>query len=415
MTLALGGCTGHASSTGTGQHAGAGSGASSSSNTTGMTSAGGGVSAGGSSGNAGSVTMCAPGFVRCAGLCLESSVMGADCHPLACAVPTDTTPPARTSISARGFTWDVSAGDGGTTIRFTPGKAAVPLSPTSAVDVNYRVNDQPALLTGTMTDAGDGSFAFQSADLKPGDSIDFYFHQTVAAQTLIVPGPTTTPLIDTMWFHQVIGAARDPEPAYPLTVKLAGRFRDRHPNEERYDHYVDTYFAGPTFDLTLIDHGDSVDVTIAPQASMQVEAVDFKNYECFGSGMSGALPSPTPLCFTPPALAAVGVRTTDQGNSTFTTHVDQLSYGQLLDFELTFVRSRTYYTEWFQYFVGSGRLQPKVQHPWAHAAGDQSVTDVTVDEFGYAQHVPNITPEELANFISGKVLFEADFETHVGY
>ena len=99
----------------------------------------------------------------------------------------------------------------------------------------------------------------------------------------------------------------------------------------------------------------------------------------------------------------------------FTTHVDQLAYGQLLDFELTFVRSRTYYTEWFQYFVGSGRLQPKVQHPWAHAAGDQSVTDVTVDEFGYSQHVPNITPAELANFISGKVLFEADFETHVGY
>jgi CxxC motif-containing protein (DUF1111 family) len=309
----------------------------------------------------------------------------------------------------------VSTDDAGTTIRFTPGKAAVPLSATIAVELNYRVNDQPALHTGTMMAASDGSFAFQSADLKAGDSIEFYFHQTVAAQSLIVPGPTTTPLIDTSWFHQVIGAARDPEPAYPLTVKLAGRFRDRHPNEERYDHYVDTYFAGPTFDLTLIDHGDSVDVTIAPQASMQVEAVDFKNYECFGSGMGGALPSPTPLCFTPPALAAVGVRTTDQGNSTFTTRVAELSYGQLLDFELTFVRSRTYYTEWFQYFVGSGHLQPKVQHPWAHAAGDQSVTDVTVDEFGYAQHVPNITPAELANFISGKVLFEADFATHVGY
>jgi CxxC motif-containing protein (DUF1111 family) len=79
------------------------------------------------------------------------------------------------------------------------------------------------------------------------------------------------------------------------------------------------------------------------------------------------------------------------------------------------VRSRTYYTEWFQYFVGSGRLQPKVQHPWAHAAGDQSVTDVTVDEFGYAQHVPNLTPAELESFVSGKVLFEADFQTHVGY
>jgi CxxC motif-containing protein (DUF1111 family) len=40
---------------------------------------------------------------------------------------------------------------------------------------------------------------------------------------------------------------------------------------------------------------------------------------------------------------------------------------------------------------------------------------VTTDEFGYAQHIPNITPPELADFISGKVLFEADFQSHVGY
>ena len=26
-----------------------------------------------------------------------------------------------------------------------------------------------------------------------------------------------------MWFHQTVGSAADPEPAYPLTVKLAGR------------------------------------------------------------------------------------------------------------------------------------------------------------------------------------------------
>ncbi len=98
-----------------------------------------------------------------------------------------------------------------------------------------------------------------------------------------------------------------------------------------------------------------------------------------------------------------------------------LAYGQLLDFEDTFVRqpgpmnNRTYYTEMFMYYVGSGRFQPKVQHPYAHAAGDESITDVTVDQFGYAQHVPNITLPELTNFVSGKVLFEGDFATHVGY
>jgi CxxC motif-containing protein (DUF1111 family) len=147
---------------------------------------------------------------------------------------------------------------------------------------------------------------------------------------------------------------------------------------------------------------------------MDVQAVDFKHYECFGSGEDGAV-NPLPICGTPPALAAVGMRAQAQGNSVFTANIKNLAYGQLLDFELTFVRSRTYYTEWFEYFVGSGRLQPKVQHPWAHAAGEQSVTDVTVDEFGYAQHVPNISPQQLSDFIAGKVLFEADFESHVGY
>jgi hypothetical protein len=351
--------------------------------------------------------VCPTGFVRCSGLCLESSFMGPDCHPVACSIPTGGTAPTRASgVTARGFDWNVALDGASTTVTFKPGKGGGTLAPTIAVDWNYRVNDAPQLLTASLADSGDGTFRWQTTDLKQGDNLNFYFHQTVAPQTIIKPGPGGKPLIDTMWFHQTVGQPRDPEPAYPLTVKLAGRFRDRHPNEERYDHYVDTYFAGPTFELTFVDHGDAVDVTIAPQASMEVTAVDFKNYECFG---------PTPLCYTPPALAAVGVRAKNNGNSVFTTRVEQLSYGQLLDFELTFVRSRTYYTEWFAYYVGSGRLQPKVQHPWAYAAGDQSVTNVTVDEFGYAQHVPNLTPAELDNFIKGKVLFEADFQTHVGY
>ena len=360
--------------------------------------------------------MCAPGFVRCSGLCLESTTMGPDCHPVACTLPSGGTPPARArGVTARGFDWDVALDGTETTVTFKAGKGGGALSLTTAVDLMYRVNDQPELASAALTNDGTGVFTWKTEALKHGDRLDLYFHQTVAPQTIIGDGPKANPLIDTMWFHQTVGEAREPEPAYPLTVKLAGRFRDRHPNEERYDHYVDTYFAGPTFDLTLVDHGDALDVTIAPQASMDVQAVDFKNYECFGAGQGGAIPKPTPLCNTPPALAAVGTRAKAMGDSTFVTRVEQLSYGQLVDFELTFVRSRTYYTEWFQYFVGSGRLQPKVQHPWAHAAGDQSITDVTVDEFGYSQHVPNITPAELADFISGKVLFEADFGTHVGY
>ena len=362
------------------------------------------------------VGTCATGFARCYGICVETALVGADCRPALCAMPAAAgTPPARPNITPRGFTWNVATAGDATTVTFAPGKPGGGLAPTLAVDLLYRVNGGPQTQTASMTSGADGSWTWQTPTLKADDDLDFYFHSQVAKQTIVTPGPDITPLLDTMWFHQRIGQPRDPEPTYPIVAKLAGRFRDRHPNEERFDHFVDTYFAGPTFDMTVTDHGDSIDVTIAPQASMAVQAVDFKNYEAMGSGEGNALPAPTPLCYTPPAIAAIGVRATPMGPSVWQGHLGNLAYGQLVDWELTFVRSRTYYTEWFEYYVGSGRLQPKVQHPWAHAASFQSVTDVSTDEFGYAQHVPNITPPELADFISGKVLFEADFTTHVGY
>jgi CxxC motif-containing protein (DUF1111 family) len=343
-------------------------------------------------------------------------LIGADCKPLLCEMADASALPTRAAgVSARGFNWEVTQQGTTTTVTFQAGPEGMALSPTIAVDVGYRVNGAPQVTHVAMTAGSNGLFSAPLEGVVAGDILEFYFHQLVDKNTIITDGPGVQPLIDTMWFQQVVGQPHTPEPSYPLTAKLAGRFRDRHPNEERYDHYVDTYFAGPTFDLTIVDNGDSVDVTIAPQATMDVEAVDFKYYECFGAGLAGGFPSPTPMCSTPPALAAVGSRMEPAGDSVWTYHVDKLSYGQLLDFELTFVRSRTYYTEWFHYFVGSGRFQPKQQHPWAKAAGEQSISDVTVDQFGYAQHVPNITPEQLANFVSGKVLFEADFESKVGY
>jgi CxxC motif-containing protein (DUF1111 family) len=394
---------------------------------------------------------CPTGFVVCDGVCLEAALMGADCRPAACpAPPAGTVAPTRTSLSARGFDWTVALdATGTTTVTFKPGPAGGGLSATAGADLNYRVNGVPALQTASLTSQGAGVFTWTTQSLKQGDDLDFYFHQTVATQTLITGNgapPATEPLIDTMWFHQTIGQPADPEPAYPLTVSLAGRFRDRHPNEERFDHFVDTYFDGPIFSLTILDYGNYLRVTIVP-LDTHVYGVDFKTYECFGAGMGGGLPSPTPLCFTPPELSAEGVRinptypsgtssatssgvytvqvggqmsTVKPGDATLLIGQD-LAYGQLLDFEDTFVRqpgpmnNRTYYTEMFMYYVGSGRFQPKVQHPWAHAAGDESITDVTVDQFGYAQHVPNISMTELSNLVAGKVLFEADFDSLVGY
>src|SRR5258706_4390474 len=146
---------------------------------------------------------CPTGFVVCNGVCLEGSLMGADCHPRACAAPpAGTTPPTRAGgVTARGFDWNVTSDANGTSVTFKPGKGGGSLAPTIAVDLNYRVNDKPQLLTAALKDPGDGTFRWQTADVKKGDNLDFYFHQTVAPQTIILPGPGGKPLIDTMWFH----------------------------------------------------------------------------------------------------------------------------------------------------------------------------------------------------------------------
>ncbi|HTA20168.1 MAG TPA: hypothetical protein VK989_12805, partial [Polyangia bacterium] len=181
---------------------------------------------------------CPSGFIVCDGVCMEAQLMTADCRPAACAPPAaGTTAPTRASLTARGFNWSVALdGSGNTTVTFKPGPGGGGNSATVGASINYRVNGVPALQTATLTAKGDGTFTWTTTTLKSGDDLDFYFHQTVGVQTIITGAsapPATQPLIDTMWFHQTIGKPADAEPAYPLTVSLAGRFRDRHPNEQR--------------------------------------------------------------------------------------------------------------------------------------------------------------------------------------
>src|SRR5580692_3882800 len=283
---------------------GTGSGVSSTTGPGGGSGSVGGATGGavGSSGSEGTATLlppagtCPTGFVVCDGVCMEASLMGANCRPAACpAPPAATTAPTRTTLSARGFTWSVATDPTGTTtVTFKPGPGGGGNAPTVGADINYRVNGVPALQTATLTSQG-GAFTWTTQSLKSGDDLDFYFHQTVATQTIITGGgapPATQPLIDTMWFHQTIGQAADPEPAYPLTATLAGRFRDRHPNEERFDHFVDTYFDGPIFSINLVDYGNYLRITITP-VDTHVFGVDFKTYECFGAGQREALDDAT--------------------------------------------------------------------------------------------------------------------------
>ena len=160
------------------------------------------------------VGTCATGFTRCYGICVEDGDRSApSCRPALCAAPAmSATPPARPNLSRARL--HLGRRHGG---RHDDASPSCPASPASAAATSasspstlvYRVNGGPATQVATMTGPPTAGFQAPIPGVKAGDDLDFYFHTTVATQTIIVPSPNPggKPLIDTMWFHQRIGSA----------------------------------------------------------------------------------------------------------------------------------------------------------------------------------------------------------------
>jgi len=345
---------------------------------------------------------CADGFVRCAGLCVEAALAGDGCAPVACAGPASAEP---SGLGPRGFAHRLELVDGAAVLTVTTGAASGPLTGTVGIDVHYRRGGGP-LERAALTGAG-GTWTATLPGVA-GERVSYYLTQRFAPNTFHPASPGTEPTVDSAWFHRTLGEPVPAAPAGPLTVAVAARFRDRHRNEWRYDHYVAGYDGGATFGLTIVDRGDALDITIAPDPDRHVGKVDLKWYDVFGT---------TPFCGDPPALAGLAIP--DPGmardGDVFRATIPGVVPGQLVDFELTLTNLPgtvvTYYTEWFHYRVGTGRLGHHHQHPWAYAAGDAAVADVTVDQFAYAQHVADASPRTLEDFVAGKLVFDTDVET----
>jgi len=367
-------------------------------------SAGGGAEpdGGDDGGGGGGITgACADGFVRCAGLCVEEAAVGPACAPRACDRGPGGSPPP-TTVGSRGLAHRLDFDGSAARLEVTTGPAVAPLTGTTAIEVHFRRNG--GALERVPLTGGDTTWGV-SLPGAAGDVIDYYFHQRVGPATFHPAGPGTEPAIDSAWFRRVLGEPPPSPPAYPLRLELASRFRDRHRNEWRYDHYVGGYADGASYRMTLVDRGDALDVTVVPEPARQVGKIDLKWYDVFG---------PTPFCNDPPALAGLaapgdGMR---RDGNTFTYTISGLTEGQLVDFELTLTNLPgpvlTYYSEWFHYRIGTGRLGRRAQHPWAYAAGDAAVSDVTVHQFAYAQHIPNTAPDTLGDFLAGKLVFDTD-------
>lgn len=287
---------------------------------------------------------------------------------------------------SRAFRHDVALSNGEWAVLLETGGPAGSLPAVNGAEVRYRIGTGP-MQSASMSDLGGFIWGATLPGVEAGDTVSYSFLTTVGIEP-----------VDTAWFERVVG---EPAPAIPseMIETVAGlRFRDRHENEWRFDHYPAGYDIGRTFDLKITDHGDRLDFELITDTQVPVYAVDIKWYNQAGD-----------VGFCDRNISAIGVRM-DGGGGYFTSTIDNVVHGQRVDVEFTLLASQTYYSEFIYYYVGDGRLQRESRHPLAYAADDASIPVVTVKQFAFNQHALNLPPEELGAFMAGKVTFETRWD-----
>jgi len=287
---------------------------------------------------------------------------------------------------SRSFRHDVVEDNGQWSVLLETGAPASPLPGVNSVDLRYRIGDGP-MQTASMSNLGGFIWGRTIPGVAAGDHVSYEFVTTVGIEP-----------VDSAWFERTLGEAAPAAPDYPIETVAGIRFRDRHENEWRFDHYPQGYDVGRTFDLTIIDYGNRLDFELTTADSMPVAGVDIKWYNQAGD-----------VGFCDRNISALSKRMDASGNF-FTSTIGDLIYGQRVDIEFTILASQTYYSEFIYYYIGDGRLQQESQHPYAYAAGEASTPVVTVKQFAFNQHALNLPPQELGEFMEGKVVFETRWD-----
>ena len=296
-----------------------------------------------------------------------------------------------------------------------------------------------------MQHASANNFKF-AIDAAPGDTIDYFFTQRWMGQPQSfypwLPSHQCTNSTDTKWFTYVMGKGFEQMPAWPLVIDGSERYRNRHEDEFRFDHFIGDYFRHATFNFKLVDWGDSLMIILFPSEptnwcngrifgmSGYDTLCDHDTYgQNYGSGDAAYQNGSTGGLMGPTNVPNLGM-TQDPFQATWTDAmypqlrwyvwmVRGLCYGQYIDFELSMATTIGYgqlrYSEPQRYYTGLGKISHKFQHPWANAAGDASINTVTFPEFGFAQHVQNTLAGRSGVFMSGKALFDTDWKTGLVY
>ncbi|MEO0631432.1 MAG: hypothetical protein AAFY46_12030, partial [Planctomycetota bacterium] len=162
---------------------------------------------------------------------------------------------------SRSFRHDVRLDGDQWSVLLEVGQPASPLPAVTGVDLRYRVNGGP-VQTGSLADLGTFIWGVSIPDAAEGDTIEYGFVTTVGIEP-----------VDTAWFTRTLGEAAQPLPSEPIETVAALRFRDRHENEWRFDHYPQGYDVGRTFDLAITDHGHELDILLMTAPEVPVNAV----------------------------------------------------------------------------------------------------------------------------------------------
>jgi CxxC motif-containing protein (DUF1111 family) len=292
----------------------------------------------------------------------------------------------------RGFWQDVVLRDEQPWFTFTAGAESINVDRTTEVQATYRLDDG-ALTTITLQEVEPGLFEAPIPGASADMQMEYWFSQLIGIQ--VMHSAMLERNIGEPWV----------EPDWPILTKRSGRFRDRHPNEWRFDNFVADYGQGRTFELEVTDWGNRMDVTVTVDPGAEVGRMDFKRF-VYNDPYSDPCNR---------ALTSINMVMEKNGN-VFTGSVEDITPGAIIDFDFTFIDVTSgqgvssYYSEFYYYRVGAGAFGPETPDPRRSAVGRAGATNVFSYRFGLAQHAPTMTHADLNAFLDGKVIFETDYD-----
>lgn len=290
----------------------------------------------------------------------------------------------------RGFRQDIELRDGIPWFVFRAGATDHFVDETTDVTATYRL-DGDLLTTITLPNLGGGRFEAPVPDGAVGRRIEYWFSQTMGIQ-----------IMHSALIERVIGEA-EPAFSWPVVSRRVGRFRDRHPNEWRFDNYVQEYGQGRTFEIEITDWGNRLDMRVTVDGDIEVGDMDFKHF-VYNDPYSDTCNRP---------LTGVNLVMEKQGD-VFISSIEDITPYATMDFDFTFRGIPTgpvgqYYSDFFYYRAGVGLFGPEHPNPRRTPVGNAVATRVFSPRFGLAQHAGTMTHEELKAFLEGKIFFETDY------